>query len=101
MQNNYKCFIYFLLKTVLSVLTLSYLKTSELRRKNALFSAFLAVCLSCLSFFPYTYIFFDFLFFIFLFFFKINIVKKLRQLRQTILNSIFMGFQCLNLNISS
>lgn len=99
MQNNYKCFICFLLKIVLAVLTLSYLKASELRHKNTLFSAFLAACLSCLGFFPYTYIFFYF--FIFLFFFKINIVKKLRQLRQAVLSSIFTSFQCLNLSISS
>lgn len=75
MQNNYKYFICFLLKAVLAVLTLSYLKTSELRHKNTIFSAFLAVCLSCLSFFPYAYIFFDFLYF---YFFQNQYSKKVK-----------------------
>lgn len=91
MQNNYKCFICFLLKTVLSVLTLSYFKTSELRRKNALFSAFLAVCLSCLSFSPYTYIFFDFLFFYIFIFFQNQYSKKVKTAKTNYFKLDFYG----------
>lgn len=91
MQNNYKCFICFLLKTVLSVLTLSYLKTSELRRKMPYFRHFWRCVLAVLAFSPIHIYFLIFYFFIFLFFFKINIVKKVKTAKTNYFKLDFYG----------